>query len=131
MKRSTRWKELERVTAATLGGRRVVTPWELFEARPDVVVEDAGLVIDCKAYRRFAHHALLDAVQRRYCKPGQTPALVTKAAGQRGAYVTLPLDYLAHLLDVQRNQIASSSPKPVAPVLCRAERGGYGQRIAD
>ncbi len=104
MKRSTRWKELERVTAKALGGRRVVTPWQLFEPRPDVVVEDMGLVIDCKAYRRFAHHALLDDVQRRYCKPGQIPALVTKAQGQRGAYVTIPLDYLAHLLNAKRGK---------------------------
>lgn len=97
-----RWKALEQATADALGGERVTTPWFLFNERPDVVVGLPGalrLIVDCKAYRRFAHHTLLEAVQSKYCEPGDVPALVTKAQGQRGAYATIPLDFLAGLLD--------------------------------
>ena len=111
MKRSTRWKELERATAKALGGRRVLTPWQLFEERPDVVVEDAGLVVDCKA-----HHALLDDVQRRYCKPGQTAALVTKAAGQRAPKHTAAIFSGAQLLITNGEETQVYGEQPRCPV---------------
>jgi hypothetical protein len=111
MKRSKRWKTLERDTAEALGGRRVVEDWTLFKERPDVLVDDFRLVVDAKAYARFAHHALLDAVRRKYCQPGDVPVLVTKHAGQVGAYVTVPIDFLASLM----NQVRSNTTTETTP----------------
>lgn len=101
MSGSKRWKDLERDTAAILGGRRVVEDWTLFHTRPDVVVPLANgrrLIIDAKAYQRFSHHTLLEACQAKYCTGADVPALVTKHEGQRGAYITVPIDFLAELL---------------------------------
>jgi hypothetical protein len=103
MSKSTRWKDLERAVAATLGGRRIVRQ-DFFETAPDVIVTDSGLIAECKAYRRFKHHSLLETAQRKYGHNGQTVILVTKTERQVGAYVTLPLDYLADLLNQVRNQ---------------------------
>lgn len=102
MNRSTRWKTLEADTAESLGGCRVMEDWTLFRERPDVLVPDFRLVVDAKAYARFAHHSLLNAVQRKYCKPGDVPALVTKHSGQVGSYTTIPTSFLACLLDAIR-----------------------------
>ena len=97
-----RWKALERTAAHKLGGQRVHRQWELFEVAPDVLVPDFKLVIDAKAYKRFSHHTLIEAVQRKYCRPDEVPVLVTKAEGQTGEFATLPLDALANLLDEVR-----------------------------
>ncbi len=102
--RSSRWKDLERHTAAALGGERVTTPWDLFQSRPDVLVCDFGLVCDCKAYNRFAHHRLMENIKAKYCKPGEVPVLVTKEAGQHGAFATVPLEFLAELLNSERTR---------------------------
>ena len=101
MKHSSRWKDLERTVAATLGGRRIVRQ-DLFESAPDVIVTDAGLIAECKAYRKFRHHSLLEKAQKKYGRNGQTVILVTKAERQTGAYATVPLDYLADLLNQVR-----------------------------
>ena len=106
-KRSRRWAALEIATATALSGERVVEPWFLFNERPDVVATLPGggrLVVDCKAYKRFSHHALLEAVQTKYCQPGDVPALVTKTPGQRGAFVTIPLEVLSGLLERIRKE---------------------------
>jgi hypothetical protein len=101
-RRSERWKALEREAAETLHGRRVLRRWDLFETAPDVLVEDFRLVIDAKAYKKFAHHTLMATITRKYCGPGETPVLVTKAERMRGAYATVPLEFLARLLDELR-----------------------------
>jgi len=98
---SERWKDLERHTADTLGGRRVVEDWRLFHERPDVVVPLADgrrLIIDCKAYKRFSHHALIENCRAKYCDGDDVPCLVSKHSGQRGAFITLPLDFVGKLL---------------------------------
>jgi len=95
---SQRWKALEKTAANKLGGTRIVREW-LFEKAPDVLVPDFGLIIDAKAYARFKHHSLLETAQRKYAKPGECVILVTKHAGQVGEFVTMPLDFLAALLD--------------------------------
>jgi hypothetical protein len=97
---SERWKQLERDAANTLGGRRVVEDWTLYRQRPDVLVTvgDKRLVIDCKAFKRHAHHRHLDKVQSLYCgHPGDVPGVVTREPGQR-AYIAVPLEFLAELL---------------------------------
>lgn len=103
MKRSQRWKALERTAAEKLGGQRVVREW-LFEKAPDVLVPDFGLIIDAKAYAKFKHHSLLEAAQRKYAKPGECVILVTKHAGQVGEFATVPLDFLAGLLNEVRTR---------------------------
>ena len=99
--RSTRWKDLERTVAAALGGRRIVRQ-DLFESAPDVVITDAGLLAECKAYRKFKHHSLLETAQRKYGHLGKTVILVTKAERQVGACATVPLSFLADLLNEVR-----------------------------
>lgn len=100
-KPSSRWKDLERTAAAKLGGKRVVRE-DIFEKAPDVLIPDFGLLVECKAYRRFKHHTLLDVSRRKYCHSGEIAALVTKHSGQRGEYCTVPLDWLAGVLDEVR-----------------------------
>jgi hypothetical protein len=99
---SQRWKELERTAARKLGGERVPRWLDFYQSAPDVLVADFGLVLDCKAHKRFAHHTRIDEVQRKYCEPGEFPVFVTKSQGQRGEYATVPLDFLAGLLDELR-----------------------------
>jgi len=95
---SKRWKDLERTVAKALGGRRIVRE-DFFESAPDVVVDDFRIVCECKAHKRFSHHSLLDKSRDKYCRPGEVPALATKAEGQRGAYITVPLEWLAAILN--------------------------------
>jgi len=100
---SERWKELERAVARKLKGRRFPRWLDFGKSAPDVVVDDfPELVIDAKAYRRFSHHTLLNEIEQKYCGAGDVPVLVTKAQGQRGEYATVPLDWLAGLLDEVR-----------------------------
>jgi hypothetical protein len=101
---SERWKELERDTAKALGGQRHIR-WFRFEKAPDVEVE-AGpyrLIVDCKAWKKFAHHSLMDTIQRKYCTGNEIPVLVSKSEGQRGAYCTIPMSLLAELLERVRS----------------------------
>lgn len=97
-KQSAAWKDLERRTAERLRGQRVIRRWDLFESAPDVVLEDLRLVVDCKRYQRFAHHALLDAVQQKYCAEGETGLLVTSTPNRHDPVVSVPLSYFADLL---------------------------------
>ncbi len=96
-KSSQRWKALERTAAKKLGGRRIVRQ-DFFESSPDVVVPDFGLVCEAKAYAKFSFHRHLEQAQK-YCRDGEIPALVTKESGQIGEFLTLPLDYVAALLN--------------------------------
>lgn len=105
---SQRWKNLERTAAEVLGGTRVVEHWTLFRERPDVIVglrDGRRLVVDAKAHKAFSHHTLIDSVRKKYCRPGDVPCLVTKSARQIGEYVTIPLSFLAELL----NALASNT----------------------
>jgi len=100
MKRSTAWKALELEAARVLGGRRVTTPWTLFERRVDVEVPDfPDLKVDCKHRQRFSHHSLLRTIWRKYCRRHEVPVLISKTAGARGAVVSLPLADFAAMLD--------------------------------
>lgn len=100
MKRSQRWKDLERTTARKLRGRRIVRQ-DFFESSPDVEVPDLGILAECKAYKRFGFHLHM-AQAAKYCREGETPILITKSANQIGEYATVPLDFLAGLLDEVR-----------------------------
>jgi hypothetical protein len=99
---SKRWKDLERGVATLFRGKRIVRA-DFGETEPDVAVPDfPELRVDCKAYARFSHHSLLSEVRRKYCGDGQVPVLVTKAARQIGANVTVPIEHYADLLDAAR-----------------------------
>lgn len=95
--RSLRWKTLERTVARKLRGRRIVRE-DLFEKAPDVLIPDFGLVVECKAYKAFSFHRHLEQA-RGYCRPGEVPCLATKAEGQHGEHITVPLNWLAAILD--------------------------------
>ncbi len=72
------------------------------------------LVIDVKAFKRFGHHALMAKLEQRCVRArpwmllgarvplSNVPVLITRHEGQRGEYVTVPLDFLAELLDITR-----------------------------
>ena len=55
-RRSTAWKDLERKAAVVLGGVRDPRPWFSFEVRPDCVIEDFGIRVDCERRKAHAHH---------------------------------------------------------------------------
>lgn len=97
----SRWKDLERTTAAKLGGIRFPRWLDFGQSAPDVVIPDQPwLIIDCKSRKRFAFHTLMETIESKYCTtPGSIPVLVTKAHGQRGEYCTIPLDFFARILD--------------------------------
>lgn len=97
MKRSQRWKALEKTAAEKLGGRRIVRQ-DFFESSPDVEVPDLKILAECKAYKRFSFHGHM-AQAAKYCRAGETPILITKSANQIGEFATVSLDYLAALLD--------------------------------
>ena len=97
MKRSQRWKALERTAADKLRGRRIVRQ-DFFESSPDVEVTDMKILAECKAYNRFSFHGHMDQAAK-YCRAGETPVLITKSANQIGEFATVPLDFLASLLD--------------------------------
>ncbi len=119
----SRWKDLERTAAKKLGGRRFPRWLDFSQSAPDVLVDAwPEIVIDAKAYRRFAHHGLMAEIERKYCEPGQVPMLVTKHAGQRGEFVTVPLDWLAGLMHTVRPRNDSHSSARKGPVLACAGR---------
>lgn len=97
MRRSERWKALERCAAQKLGGRRIVRQ-DFFESSPDVEVPDLKILAECKAYKSFSFHKHM-AQAAKYCRDGETPVLITKAANQVGEFATVSLDYFAALLD--------------------------------
>lgn len=102
---SNRWKDLERKVARVLGGRRKLRGANFGQAADDdVSVKDfPNLRIDCKAYKHFGHHTLMREIAQKYCKKGDdVPVLVTKHEGQKGEYVTIPLEFFAHLLNQMR-----------------------------
>lgn len=100
VRRSTRWKDLERTAAQKLRGRRIVRG-DFFQPSPDVRVDDIPGIVECKAYEKFAFHRHVEQA-RRYCRGHEIPILVTKETGQIGEYVTLPLDAFAAILDELR-----------------------------
>lgn len=128
---SARWKDLERTAAAKLKGRRVHRRWDLFEKAADVLdVDGFDFIVECKAYRRFSHHTLLEAARRKYCSKGQTPLLVTKAEGQRGECVTLPLDTFAELLDrVRAHTPHHVPPRVYPPQRCTPQDAAYAEAL--
>lgn len=103
-RQSTRWKPLEREAATALGGVRVPRWLDFGMSAPDVIVEDFKIVVDAKAHKAFSHHTLIENVRTKYCEPGEVPCLVTKAARQRGEFVTVPLDFLGRLLNELRQR---------------------------
>lgn len=100
VKRSARWKSLERTAAEKLGGRRIVRV-DFFQSSPDVRLDDIPAICECKAYEKFAFHRHMEQA-RRYCRGREIPLLVTKEQGQIGEYITLPLDAFAALLNELR-----------------------------
>ena len=119
---STRWKQLERDAARALGGVRVPRWLDFGVSAPDVLVEDFHLVVDAKAHRRFSHHRLLENVKSKYCERDEVPCLITKSERQRGECVTVPLDFLAGLLNRVRAAQGTPTPPDTGPT-----DGGQGE----
>jgi hypothetical protein len=112
VKRSSAWKAAEGQAAEALKGKRIPRGADFSKSAPDVDVPDFPfLKIDAKRYKAFAHHTLMDEVIRKYClKEGDVPVLITKTHGQRGAYATVPLEFLALLLEDVRKLLCQLDP---------------------
>lgn len=105
---SKAWKDLERQVAKTLRGKRISRGDDFSRSDVDVICEFRALKIDAKFRAKHGHHTFMNEIERKYCtKPGDVPVLVTKTPGQQGAYVTVPLDHYALLLDVARTRVFS------------------------
>jgi hypothetical protein len=98
------WKDLERLVAAALHGKRQCRGADFSKSDIDVRVEDfPSLKVDAKYRQRWAHHQFVAEVARKYCVEAEdVPVLVTKTPGQKGAIVCLQLEHFAALLDVIR-----------------------------
>lgn len=98
------WKELEKKTAAALGGTRINRAADYGESTYDVVVPDFHFLrADAKYRQRHAHHSLVEEIRTKYCQDGGYPVLVTKHAGSHREYVTVDLSLFGALLQVIRN----------------------------
>lgn len=103
-KQSQAWKDLERLVAEKLKGKRVSRGADFGKEDVDVVVEDfIHLRIDAKYRTKHAHHSLLENIRKKYCPDEhQIPVLVTRHHRQRGANVTIPIEAFADMLDAIR-----------------------------
>lgn len=103
---SKAWKELEKLVAKALRGKRISRGDDFSRKDVDVEVEDFDMLrIDAK-YRssvNWYHHSFLAEVKDKYCTlPEHIPVLVTKTKGQRGANLTVQLDHFGVILDAIR-----------------------------
>jgi hypothetical protein len=102
--RNASWKELEKYGAKILRGKRVLRGFDWSFSDVDIKVRDIPfLKIDCKKLKRHASHTLMREIVRKYCpNDGDLPLLVTKEHGPSPIYASVPLDFLADLLDIAR-----------------------------
>ncbi len=105
------WKQFEKGVAQALGGRRIVNArkdsrgdriW--FRSAPDVQVPShPELKIDCKLYKHFTHHRMLERIQAKYCRlQDDEPVLVTGENGTPGVLVSIRLEFFAALLESRK-----------------------------
>ena len=106
-KRSQAWKSLEKKAAALLGGVRDPRPWFSFEVRPDCIVEDFNIRVDCKRRAAHAHHRTFHECERKYCGDGEHMLIVTAEHNDREPLAVIELSFLADLL----NRIRKEQPK--------------------
>lgn len=98
------WKELEKKTAAALGGVRIDRSDDYGRSDYDVLVPDFQFLrVDAKFRKRHAHHAFVEEIRTKYCQDGRSyPVLVTKHHSGRRVYVTVDLALFASMLDLLR-----------------------------
>lgn len=103
-KRNQSWKELEKHGAKMLRGKRVLRGFDWSFSDVDIKVRDIPfLKIDCKKLKHHASHTLMREIERKYCMDeGDLPLLITKEHGPSPVYATVPLEFLAILLDFVR-----------------------------
>lgn len=103
-RQSQAWKRAESAIAKALGGRRISRGDDFSRVDVDVVIDDMPeLRVDSKYRQRHSHHTFVAEIVRKYCtEPNQVPVLVTKHARQESAFVTVPLEHYAFLLNVLR-----------------------------
>lgn len=101
---SQQWKALERQIAKEFN--RVGIPAKRISRGADFGKEDVDvdvpsfpwLKIDGKYRKRHSHHTTYREIERKYCEnPEDIAMLVTKSHNQKGAYATLPLDFVVEL----------------------------------
>jgi hypothetical protein len=103
-KRNDSWKQLEAYGAKLLRGKRVLRGFDWSFSDVDIRVADIPfLKIDAKKFKHHAIHSLMREIVRKYApKPYHIPLLIQKEHGPSPVYATIPLEFLAVLLDVLR-----------------------------
>lgn len=103
-RQSQAWKNLERLVAKALKGKRISRGDDFARMDVDVVVPDLPeLRIDAKYRTRHAHHTFMKEIVEKYIdKDEQEPVLVTRHHHQKSAYVTVRLEFFAFLIDTLR-----------------------------
>ena len=104
-KRSTSWKDLEKLVAQELKGTRVQRGADFSRSDVDVIVPDfPTLRVDAK-YRQatWSHHKYLAEVKTKYSRDDlDIPILATKNHNERGAVISIYLSDFAAILDSLR-----------------------------
>lgn len=98
------WKNLERSTAAILGGERVSRGADFGKTDVDVKISDfPSLKIDTKRYKRLQVFSLFDLVKKKYCKTlKDKPILVLRQSGKKYVLAVIDIKLLSQLLDYVR-----------------------------
>lgn len=86
------WKNLERVAAKKLGGKRIVRGNDFGESDLDVAHD--VFACDAKYRAKWSFIVMFDKLikDRDRLYPGKIPILVVKAKGRKGEFVILDLD---------------------------------------
>lgn len=119
-KQSQAWKALERRAAAVLCGVRDPRPWFSFEVRPDCIVEDFNIRVDCKRRKTHTHHTTFHECQRKYCADEEHMVIVTAEHGDREPLAVIELSYLADLLNEIRKKRGTNDEPPAVSHQCIA-----------
>ena len=107
------WKQLERTTAAVLGGKRVSRGADFGQVDVDVKIPDfPTLKVDTKRYKRFRVFSLFDIVKKKYCKkPKDESVLVLRQSGKKYILAVIDLNLLSKMLNIIREKGAQDELK--------------------
>jgi hypothetical protein len=106
MSHTSTWKQLERDTAAVLGGQRVTRGANFGKEDVDVEIPDfPSFKVDAKRYKRFRVFSLFDLVKKKYCKnPQDKPILIIRESNRKYVLAVINLNLLGKFLEYIRKK---------------------------
>jgi hypothetical protein len=123
-KQSQAWKNVERKTAAGMGGTRHSRGADFSESAPDIdfkIIPGMSPKVDCKwSGKTWRHHTLLQEIDDKYCKAEiDVPFLVTKQARETGEVVSMKMKhflpmfhvYVQHLMHMNSPEMTDLASK--------------------